>query len=372
MHATAWRAGAPSATINSVSKLNIQELLDRATLTADTRWAGASVSDLEQLHGGVSSLTFAARLSLPSGSARRVVLKVAPPGLPPVRNRDVLRQARLLKALHPVPGVTVPQVLLEDGGDPPFFVMDFVAGEAYEPHKDVSTNPPAPDVVDRRARAAARMLGQLQQITPNAVGLGDEPPIALPDELERWTRLFATAGDDLRHHESKLAQQLSANMPEPVAPRVLHGDYRIGNMQFDGDRLAAIIDWEIWSVGDPRTDLAWLLTHTDPVLRFQPERDQPNQAATDAMPSRDELVGEYLAAGPAELGELNWFLAYCCYKIASTTSVLAKQNRRRSAPDPSLEFAASTLPAVLDRGLETLAESRQRSGRSTAGVPARR
>jgi aminoglycoside phosphotransferase (APT) family kinase protein len=315
------------------------------------------VSDLEPLHGGVSSLTFAAQLSLPSGSARRVVLKVAPPGLPPVRNRDVLRQARVLRALHPVPGVAVPEVLLEDGGDPPFFVMDFVAGQAYEPHKDVSPDPPAADVVDRRARAAARMLGQLQQNTPSAVGLGDEPPITLPDELGRWTRLFATAGNDLRHNETELAEQLAASIPRPVAPRVLHGDYRIGNMQFDGDRLAALIDWEIWSVGDPRTDLAWLLTYTDPVQRFQAQRDPANQAATDGMPPREVLVGEYLDAGPAELAELNWFLAYCLYKIASTTSVLAKQNRRRSTPDQSLEFAASTLPAVIDRGLETLAST---------------
>ena len=78
-------------------------------------------------------LTFAARLELPEASDRRIVVKVAPPGLAPVRNRDVLRQARLLRALAGVDGVCVPQVLLEDAGSPPFFVMDFVEGESYEP-----------------------------------------------------------------------------------------------------------------------------------------------------------------------------------------------------------------------------------------------
>ncbi len=341
----------------TVSTLNIQELLDRATLAADARWAGASVNDLDPLPGGISSVTFAARLSLPTGAAPRVVLKVAPPGLPPVRNRDVLRQARVLRALHPVPGVRVPEVLFEDDGDPPFFAMDFVAGQAYEPYKDVCPEPPIPEAVDRRARAAARMLGRLQRIVPTDVGLADEPVIPLAAELERWTRLYATAGDDLRHHETELADRLAAAIPSPVAPRILHGDYRIGNMQFDGDHLAAIIDWEIWSVGDPRTDLAWLLTYTDPVQRFQAERDGPNQAAMDAMPSSDELLSDYLTTGPGEPGDLSWFLAYCLYKIASTTSVLAKQNRRRQTPDPSMEFAASTVPAVLDRGLQTLARS---------------
>jgi aminoglycoside phosphotransferase (APT) family kinase protein len=337
-----------------VTALNIQELLDRVTLEADASWPGASVRDLEPLHGGVSSLTFAARLAQSNGSARRVVLKVAPPGLPAVRNRDVLRQARLLRALHGAPGVSVPEVLLEDACDPPLFVMSFVEGEAYEPKKDVSPSPPTPDIVDARARAAARMLAHLQQIEPAAVGLGDEPPIALVDELERWARLFATAGDDLRHHETVLHGQLAASVPASTPPRILHGDYRLGNMQFDGVRLAALIDWEIWSVGDPRTDLAWLLTYTDPVQRFVEERDPPNQAAADAMPHRDELLGEYLAIMPVELHDLDWFYAYCYYKIASTTAVLAKQNRRREEPDPGLEVAASTLAAVIDRGLEIL------------------
>lgn len=341
----------------TVSKLNIQELLDRATLAADARWAGASVSDLDPLPGGISSLTFAARLSRPRDEARRIVLKVAPPGLPPVCNRDVLRQARVLQALHPIDGVSVPEVLFEDGGDPPFFGMDFVAGQAYEPYKDVSPNPPVPEVVGDRARAAARMLGRLQLIVPDEVGLGTEPVIPLATELERWTRLYATAGDDLRQHETELADRLAASLPSPAAPRILHGDFRLGNMQFDGAHLGAIIDWEIWSVGDPRTDLAWLLTYTDPVQRFQAERDEPNRVAMEAMPSREELLSEYLETGPADPGDLNWFLAYCLYKIASTTSVLAKQNRRRPTPDPALEFAASTIPAVLSRGLETLALS---------------
>ena len=86
-------------------QLDVSDLLDRATLAADSRWPGASVLDLVPLQGGVSSLTFAARLELDSAPDRRIVVKVAPPGLPPVRNRDVLRQARLLRALHGVPGV---------------------------------------------------------------------------------------------------------------------------------------------------------------------------------------------------------------------------------------------------------------------------
>jgi aminoglycoside phosphotransferase (APT) family kinase protein len=337
-----------------VTELNIQELLDRATLSADARWPGASLTDIEPLHGGISSLTFAARLRARGRVGQRVVVKVAPPGLPPVRNRDVLRQARVLRSLHGAQGVNVPEVMLEDTGTPPFFVMAYVDGQAYEPKKDVSANPPSPELVGRRARAAARMLARLHQLEPSTVGLGDEPVISLADELERWARLFSTAGDDLRHDERKLHRQLAANVPESVPARILHGDYRLGNMQFVGDRVAAIIDWEIWSVGDPRTDLAWLLAYADPVQRFVERRDAANQAAADAMPDRDSLLEEYLAVRRAQVADLPWFLAYCYYKIASTTAVLIKQNRRRPKPDPGLEIAATSLPAVIERGREML------------------
>src|SRR5215475_2532503 len=77
------------------------------------RLAPLGADGIEPLAGGASSLTYSARVG-----DRRVVVKVAPPGLPPVRNRDVLRQARLLRALRTTP-VPVPEVVGEDAGDPP-------------------------------------------------------------------------------------------------------------------------------------------------------------------------------------------------------------------------------------------------------------
>jgi aminoglycoside phosphotransferase (APT) family kinase protein len=286
---------------------------------------------------------------------RRVVVKVAPPGLPPVRNRDVLRQARVMAALHGAPGVAVPEVLLTDAGSPPFFVMEFVAGEAYEPRWDVSRAPPDPPLVSRRARAAATMLARLQSVDPSAGALAAEPVLAPAGELARWAKLFATAGDDLRGDELALQRALARRIPQPMPPRILHGDYRLGNMQFDGERLAAIIDWEIWSVGDPRHDIAWMMAFAEPVQQRVARRDAANQAAADAMPSARELLTEYLgAAGAAEPPDLSWFLALCYYKLGATMSVLAKRNRRLAQPDPGLELIAQTTPPMLARALEIL------------------
>jgi aminoglycoside phosphotransferase (APT) family kinase protein len=233
--------------------------------------------------------------------------------------------------------------------------MEFVPGEAYEPKWDVSASPPAPEVVQQRARAAATMLAQLQAVDPEAVGFSSEV-LGLGEELERWSQLFATAGGDLRGDERSLAQALARGIPSPIPPRILHGDYRMGNMQFDGDRLAAIIDWEIWSAGDPRIDLAWLMMFADPVQQRVSVRDAVNQAAADAMPPPETLLREYLTAAGAgaEPADMVWFHAFVCYKLGAAMSVLAKRNRRLPQPDPGLELAAATLPAMIAHGLQVL------------------
>jgi aminoglycoside phosphotransferase (APT) family kinase protein len=224
--------------------------------------------------------------------------------------------------------------------------MDFVAGDSYEPALDVSPSPPSPETVRARALACAEMLARLQAAPPPP----GEPPMPLREELDRWERLYATVPEQLHRGQKGLYDRLAATIPEPLAPTILHGDYRIGNMQFEGQRLAAIIDWEIWSLGDPRTDLAWLLIWLDPVQRFHERRSEADERAAEGLPSRAELLAAYGDVPP----DMPWFEAYCRYKMASTTAVLVKQSRRRETPHPHLEVAATTLSAVLERGLATL------------------
>ena len=333
----------------------LDALPSRVRAAVRRRWAQAEPGPLEPLPGGISSLTYAATLGATGEGDRRVVVKVAPPGLEPVHNRDVLRQARVIAAVHGTPGVLVPEVLVTDDGSPPFFVMEFVPGEAYEPKWDVSSGPPSPEVVAARARAAARMLARLQAVEPGAVGIEDAA-LTLAEEVGRWAALFATAGDDLRANETELRDALASRPPAPWPARILHGDYRLGNIQFAGDSPAAIIDWEIWAVGDPRLDVAWLLAFADPVQQRVAHRDALNQAAADAMPSAADLLAEYMdAAGLAEPPrDLDWFLAFSYYKLGAAMSVLCKRNRRLPEPDPGLELAAQTLPPMLALGLELL------------------
>lgn len=326
----------------------------RVTGAARQRWPGAQVADLRRLPGGVSSLTYASELCRPGVDNAPIVVKVAPVGLEPVRNRDVLRQARVIRALSRQQGIRVPGVLFEDAELPPLFAMDFVAGESYEPHLDVVDQPPTPDVVEARARAAARMLARMQSLTPSDLGIGDEPVMSVQEELDRWARLFSTVDEDICPGHAEFHQRLGAQVPEPVAPTLLHGDYRLANMLFDGPELTAVIDWEIWSVGDPRTDLAWLLMHTDPAHYFRRSRSERDLAAGSGMPQASDLLAEYRTVRPAEVVDLEWFLAYCHYKTASTIAVLVKRNRRLDEPDPIMTVGGESLGAVIARGNEIL------------------
>ena len=119
------------------------------------RLAPVAVADLRPLTGGASSLTYAGTIAGDGG--QRVVVKVAPAGVPPVLNRDVLRQARLLRALRPTV-VPVPEVIWEDAGDPPavppLFVMSFVEGTSLEPLFDLEGGDEDPPVVAERMRNA--------------------------------------------------------------------------------------------------------------------------------------------------------------------------------------------------------------------------
>ncbi|GAA1530236.1 phosphotransferase family protein [Nocardioides humi] len=346
-----------------MQNIDLDGLLDRATAAARRRDPAAELRGLRRLEGGVSSLTFASTL-VGDRADRQVVLKVAPAGLAPVRNRDVLRQAQALRALRRLPGFPVPEVLFEDAGDPPevppLFAMSLCPGESYEPLLDVSAAPPEADVVAERMRVAARALARLQSVGPARIGLGGEPVSAVDEELERWRRLLETVDDDIAPGHEKLYRRLADRVPSGVPPRLLHGDYRLANMLFEGAGLTAVIDWEIWSVGDPRADLAWLLMHLAPAHVFHEDRPAGDRAAGAALPTREELWGEYAearrAAGAdaaeiaATAADLEWFLGVCYYKTASTIAVIWKRERRLDRPDPKLVVAAQHLDEVLAAG----------------------
>jgi len=297
-----------------------------------TGWRpGARVSGLTPLTGGASSLTFLVELAGVAAGESPVVLKVAPPGLAPLRNRDVLRQARLQRAVQGTRRPLAPDVLFTDPGDPPdvppFLAMNLVAGECVEPVLSEAASRPAPGVVRARFFDAVRVLAQLHGIVPAEVGLADEPAVGLADEVDRWTRAFATLPPEMAGDYERAAKALRATMPAPLPPAVTHGDFRLGNTLCEGDRVNAVIDWEIWSVGDPRVDLSWLTYFTDGA--GHPAVAPGTGAGT---PAGREVVRAYEDATGRPVPDLGWFDALTRYKEAATTGLLLKRAVKLGRP----------------------------------------
>jgi aminoglycoside phosphotransferase (APT) family kinase protein len=314
-------------------------------------WArDAVIMDIAPLTGGASSLTFVAELSGVPAGYERVVLKVAPPGLAPMRNRDVLRQGRLMRALAGAPGVRLPEVLFSDAGNPPdvppFLAMSLVPGECVEPILTPRGSLPASQV---RARAldAVRMLAELHRVDPRTTELANEPVVAITAEVDRWTRAFTTVPDDLRAGYEEVAALLRTTAPPALSPVITHGDYRLGNTLCEGHATTAIIDWEIWSVGDPRIDVTWLTFFTDEARHPAAVSDEPT-----GQPTKAELVTAYEERRGERLPDLAWFEGLTKYKEAAATALLIKRWRRAGPLSPDGATLASALPVLLREATE--------------------
>lgn len=178
---------------------------------------------------------------------------------------DMAREFRVMSALYPT-RVPVPRMyaLCEDRevlGEP-FFVMERVAGTPYRWRTELEGIGP-----ERTAALSTRIvhgLSDLHDVDPGAVGLSDfgRPGGFLARQVRRWeTQLRSSYSRDLAGAD-RLRSLLEANLPPEGSPSIVHGDYRLDNLLVDGDdRVAAVIDWEMATLGDPLTDVALMCVY---------------------------------------------------------------------------------------------------------------
>ena len=223
------------------------------------------------------------------------------------------------------------------------FVMSFLPGGSLEPLFDADGGSESNDVVSQRFRNAAVTMAQLHRIPPRSLGLESEPELGPVAEVERWCRTLETVDPALVPGWHDVRDALRASVPSAVASSIVHGDCRLGNLLAVDDRVTAVIDWEIWSVGDPRVDVGWFLIKSDPLTYGRVTR------YTGLTPSLAELVSIYHEALGREVGDLEWFEALACFKTTAVWSLIVKHNRRRTTPDADLEAMASVFPDLLSR-----------------------
>ena len=278
---------------------------------------------------GHSNLTF-----LVSDGQRQVVLRRPPPPPLPPGAHDVLREATLIEALAGSP-VPVPGVLATAAAgeviDAPFFIMSFVPG----PIATTATPPALGSRMDRRQLGEALIdtLAALHAVDWRAAGLAElgRPEGFNARHLRRMGRLVADADGRLPASFAELAAWLEAHVPPESGASIVHNDYRLGNLILAPEppaRIAAVLDWELATIGDPLFDLGYFLaSYPAPGEPLTPTGEMGTAVLAPGYPRREELADRYATATGQDLSQLPWYVTMALWKLA----VLYEYGRRRAA-----------------------------------------
>ncbi|KAA0919315.1 phosphotransferase family protein [Dietzia sp. ANT_WB102] len=315
------------------------ELRDRVVASLEAQGVAGPFGTLEPMLGGHSGLTY--RIA---GADEEFVVKSVPPGQKAIGRHDMLRQARIMSALADT-DVPVPGIRATDEESPAWFAMDLVRGESLEPVLD----DPAvePELAAARMRRAAEILPVLHAVPLSSLPV-DSDVLSPADELTRWARTMAAVPAELVPDAGRFEELLAARVPDPVEPVLVHGDYRLGNILSAGTEPAALIDWEIWSPGDPRVELGWFLVFADGTNFPGVGRE------VAGLPSAEELIDTYsAAAGP--LCDFTWFDALGRFKMAAIMGHNLRRHREGRHHDPAQELLPETISRLIATGIDRLA-----------------
>lgn len=282
---------------------------------------GGDILDAQALGGGTQNIMIAF-----SSGDRSYVLRRGPQHLRPQSNKVITREIELLGALsstavpHPrlVAGCTDTDVL-----GAVFYLMEPVDGY------NAAVSLPAAYTAEPAGRHAMGLalvdaLATLGEVDHQAAGLSD---FGRPDgflerqvprwlgELERYASTPGYPGPPFTNLDT-VADWLQRHCPADFTPGVLHGDYHIANVMYapDAPRIAAIVDWEMATIGDPLLDLGALLAvWTDGP--GEPDLLDSALGAAGGLPSREELIARYAQTSSRDLSAITWYSVIACFKL---------------------------------------------------------
>ncbi|MCX7864213.1 MAG: phosphotransferase family protein [Novosphingobium sp.] len=298
-----------------------------------TEWLDANIPQLGKgplqrriLSGGTSNIV----LTIDRGEGPMVLRR--PPAVPPPgAERGVLREARVLSALNqtdvPHPhcyGVCADAEVI----GMPFYVMEMIDGWAPTIRDEVIHYEPPFDRMPYQYGIAFAIVGgliQLANVDYKAIGLEDfgKPDNFLERQVDRWASQLRSyperyKGYEARHLEGYdvVEKWLRDNVRPTTHPGILHGDVGTPNMMFKWGppaRLAAMIDWELSTVGDPMIDMGWFCggMHDE---RFPDLSQKTGINNPDFMPTRQEMARYYCAGTGRDIDDFDYFLVLASFK----------------------------------------------------------
>lgn len=344
------------------SRMSSEEYLDRLVdedALADYLEAelGPAVEyEVERFPGGHSNET----LFLTWGE-HEFVLRRPPPGEIAESAHDVLREHHVMDALQDT-DVRVPRTVLacDDhavlGSD--FYVMEREQGTVLrdeEPDRFAT-----PDARRRVGEELVDRLAEIHTVDYEAVGLGEfgRPENYIGRQVDRWHKQFDWAFEVTAENRGlptveDVGAWLDDNVPDSHPHRLVHGDYKLDNVIFGPDdppRIAGIVDWEMSTLGDPRFDLAWLLTYwrdaDDPECAI-PEL-VPTFTDREGYPTKGELVDRYEVATGITFEHGKFYRTLSVYKLAAICEMFFRRHLEGDADNPLYPKMRERVPAMAE------------------------
>ena len=324
-------------------------MIDDAALGA---WLEANVEgfsgpfELKKFPSGQSNPTY--RITAASGE---YVLRRKPfgPLLPSAHAVD--REFRLISALYPL-DFPVPEPLAQCTDENVigaiFYVMELAKGRSYAdgalPDFDPSTR-------QRIYEQLVDTLADLHTIDPERSGLGDfgKPGNYFERQVMRWTRQYRDSETDYVPEMERLIAFLPETIPQQSRTAIVHGDYRIDNVLFDGDgSLTAVLDWELATLGDPLADFSYLAMQW-----AMPADGGAGLAGLDlptlGIPTLAQIVGRYSErSGVSVAATLDWYFAYNLFRLAGIVQGIKKRVIDGTASNAEAAEMAKRVPILAE------------------------
>ena len=336
-------------------------------LTAFRRWydaqrPGEIAGELrgEVIAGGRSNLTY----EVTDGSSWWIVRR-PPLGHVQATAHDMGREFTAMSALHET-DVPVPQTFAHCA-DPevigaPFYVMERVDGTAYR--QAAQLEPLGPDRTAAIAREMVEVLARLHTVDPAAVGLAEfgRPAGFLGRQVRRWGQQLAGSKTQDRPAADELHRRLTERVPadDETWTGIVHGDYRLDNLLTgEDDHIKAVVDWEMATLGDVRTDLALLLVY-DRLSSLPSAGLVSDVAQAPGYPSVEQHLATYAAARGRDLGdlrsEMGFHLGLAYFKLAVILEGISFRFQQGATVGEGFDQIGAAVDPLITAGLEALGE----------------
>jgi aminoglycoside phosphotransferase (APT) family kinase protein len=274
--------------------------------------------ELEQFPNGHSNLTYLLRIA-----GREYVLRRPPLGPVAPKAHDMMREYRVLRAVHPhFSEAPRPWVACEDPAviGAPFFVMERRRGEVLREllPPDIAANPLHPRMIAEAFLATLVRLHAIDVETEEMRALG-RPEGYVERQVRGWADRWQRAKTDEFTEIDDAIAWLAARIPPPLPPSLIHNDYKLDNIMLAAgapDRVEAVLDWEMATIGDPLSDFGLTLCYwvwaTDPQVRVA---GIPALTARPGWYTRDQLVARYAELTGRDVTHIGYYEVLGVFKL---------------------------------------------------------